>query len=260
MNCLPKEVCPLTLILNYCTAQLGRTGFLEFTNKLISSKWYKKILLKTLLKLNYTMNSKLLQEYLLELSLKEVGITGNIKIDHKSGLNFVNGVKLDLKYPLSYINNINMLSTIKVYDYCFVGYFGKLGRNKILEKFKTANSIIIDTDNGRNTLLKYNFDFEYYKLLSCSKFSLCPNHIGEWYNHDYGWTYRYIESLFCKSIPIVFRETPLGKFFLKDTTYFYDDDNYDIGDDEYRNIVEDNYKKAINYWTVQGKEVLLIQS
>lgn len=192
----------------------------------------------------------MLQLYFFKESIKELGFDNkNISIDHKQGYNYYNSKQYDIKYPKNYIDRINSLSKDKKFDYCFIGSIGKLGRKELLKQFETNKSIIKDSHKGRDTDTKYIFDTDYYQTICKSKFSLCPNHIGAWYVHDRAWTYRYIESLFCKSIPIVFRETPLGYKFLKDTFFLWNNQSHDLLDDEYLKIVEDNYQKSIKYWT-----------
>jgi hypothetical protein len=195
------------------------------------------------------MKPELLQSYLFRQSLIEIERETLFRFDHKQGYNYINNRQYEIKYPKSYIDHIDKISKDKEYNYCFIGYVGKLGRGELIRKFNSETSIIKDSANGRNIDTKYNFDLEYYQTLSKTRFSLCPNHIGDWYIHDRAWTYRYIESLFCKTIPIVFRKTPLGKDFLKDTFFLWDDESHNISNTEYNDIVEKNYQKSLNYWT-----------
>lgn len=196
------------------------------------------------------MKSELLQSYLFKESIKEIDLTySTISIDHAQGYNYLDDTQFDLRYPKMYINRIDNLSNDKEYEYCFIGGIGKLGRKELLEKFNTDNSIITNSSYGRNRHTKYTFDVNYYQTICKSKFSLCPNHISNWHHHDRAWTYRYVESLFCKSIPIVFNQTPLGKDFLKDTFFLWDNESHDISESECYDIVEENYQKALRYWT-----------
>jgi len=201
------------------------------------------------------MKSELLQLYLFRQSLLEINVEGSINIDHRMGFNYINNTQFDIKYPKEYIDRIDNIPKEKHYEYCFIGFIGKLGRADLLKKFKSDKSIIKNSLAGRNVDTKYNFDSSYYDILSKSKFSLCPNHVGDWYTHDRAWTYRYIESLFCKTIPIVFRETQLGKDFLKDTFFFWDDDDHTLSKSEYNSIVKDNYQKSLKYWSFINGEL-----
>lgn len=201
------------------------------------------------------MKSELIQSYLFKNALKEIGSDISFRCDHKNGYNYINDTRYEIIYPGSYIKQIDNISKEKKYEYCFVGHIGKLGRQTLLEKFNKNGSIIKNSDNGRNVSTKYNFDLEYFQILSNSRFSLCPNHIGDWYNHDRAWTYRYIESLFCKTIPILFKETPLGKDFLKDTFFLWDTDDHNLSDSDYFEIVEENYRKSLTYWSFSNVKV-----
>jgi hypothetical protein len=208
----------------------------------------------------YTLKNKFLQQYLLEKSLDEFHLKCDIRINHQHGINNVNGIDFEVKYPRSYIKEIDLLSKEKIYNYCFIGFMGKLGRNSLLEKYSLDNqSIIKNSENGRDAELKYKFDKIYYQAISNSKYSLCPNHEGLWYLHERSWNYRFIESLFCKSIPIIFKKTPLGIDFLKDIFFLWDTDSHDMNQNEYTDLAEQNYKKAIKYWTFQSSEIELLK-
>jgi hypothetical protein len=214
--------------------------------------------------MNFTKNKKLMQYQLLELALEEAGIlNAEIEVDHVKGLNRVNGLVLELKYPHSFIEHIKTLSTEKLYNYGFKGTttFGaaSLNRNKILEKFNTPDNIIVSTNVGIKRKNKKEFDRDYYQLLANSKYSLCPNWGGVHWDHEYAWTYRFIEAAFCKSIPIVFDETPLGSNNTKDILHFKTSNLPDLTNEEYLKIVEDNYLKAINYWTLTSDEIVKLK-
>lgn len=200
----------------------------------------------------------LLQKYLFQQALKEHGIDFDSQTDHKNGINIVGSLKFGIKYPISYLQQIKDLDHSKVYDYSFIGAITKTGgREKMLEKYVSERSLIRHSTNGRNADTKYNFDVEYYQTICNSKFSLCPIHVGDFYRGDNGWTYRFVESLFCKSIPIVFRDSPIGKNFLKDIKFYWDDETHPNTD--YETIVEDNYNKAVAHWTLSAEEVETIK-
>jgi len=205
-----------------------------------------------------------MQYQLLELALKEVGVTdANIEVDHIKGLNRVNGIILELKYPDSFLDHIKLLSQKKIYNYVFKGTTkvdaASLNRNELLEKFNHPKNKVISTSKGIKRKNKTEFDKEYYQLLANSRYSLCPNWGGIHWDHQYAWTYRFIEATFCKSIPIVFDETPLGTNNTKDIIYFSNNNLSTLKDKEYNNIVEQNYIKAIKHWTLQDSEVKLIK-
>jgi hypothetical protein len=197
----------------------------------------------------------LLQEYLLRAALKEHGIERDITLDHKNGCSFVGDVQLGIKYPMAYLEEISQLSREKIYDYCFIGsWTDNKGRKEILEKYQNLNSKMYHSSNGRNPAVKYQFDREYYQTICNSTFSLCPGHPAM-PKHPNRWTYRFIESAFCRSIPVQFRETVYGDSFVRDIFYVWDDDLQDQVINDYDAIVESNYQKSVRYWTLQPEEI-----
>lgn len=202
-----------------------------------------------------------LQIFRMEEALKEQGINNaNIEIDHIRGKTFVNGIEFGIKYPYEYIKKINDLSKEKIYDYCFLGKFGK-ERGELLKPFVTENSKIENNRKGRNEDTKFLFDTDYFQTISNTKYSLCPNQGStEKYKHEYGWTYRLIETVLCKSIPIAFRKTPYGKYFIQDIEFLWDDEKHNLSNKEYTRIIESNYQKGLEYWTLQPLELEQIKS
>jgi hypothetical protein len=200
---------------------------------------------------------KMMQYQLLELALREEGLIDcNININHENGFSIVNDVEIYLKYPKSYLNKISKLDQSKTINYAFKGglKFSKsnIDRSEILKDFMAdPNNQIIETYYGIKRKQKTDFDESYYQLLCNSKFSLCPNWSGPQWDHEYAWTYRFIESCFTKSIPIIFRSQPLGKTFTKDIFFYWNDEKH-IYDES---IVETNYKKAIEYFTLTNQEL-----
>lgn len=197
----------------------------------------------------------LLQEYLLRTALDEHNIKKEIRIDHKNGHSFVGDVQFGIKYPRSYIDEIATLSREKKFDYCFIGsWTDNKGRKEILEKYQDLNSRMYHSSNGRNPSVKYQFDREYYQTMCNSRFSLCPGHPAM-PKHPNRWTYRFIESAFCRAIPVQFKETVYGESFVQDIFYVWDDELPGRIINDYENIVESNYHKAIQYWTLQPEEI-----
>jgi hypothetical protein len=200
----------------------------------------------------------LLQEYLFRLALKEHGINKDFEIDHRNGWNTIQGHKFGIKYPMSYIDQIKKLSHEKIYDYCFIGsWTDNKGRKEILEKYQSLNSLMYHSSNGRDPKVKYQFDLEYYQAMCKSKFGLCPGHPAM-PKHPNRWTYRFIESAFCRAIPVMFQETVYGADFVRDIFYVWDDELPGRQIDDYNRIVEENYIKAVRYWTFQPEEIQLI--
>lgn len=201
---------------------------------------------------------KLLQYQLFKSALEEESINNvDIFIDHRLGTCTINDCTINLKYPRDIVNKCNSLNFEKKFNYCFIGAFAakanEIDRKQLLSKFYGPLSKIENTSAGRKRKDKSGFDTEYYQAIANSKYSLCPNHSGEWYLHDDAWSYRFVESCFSKSIPVLFRDTPLGKNFTKDIFFLWDDELHEVAD--YSKIVNYNYDKAIEYWTLQNHEI-----
>ena len=198
---------------------------------------------------------KYLQQYLFAEALKEQDVFCDFETDHKHGQQKIGNLTFGLKFPRRYVDAIAGLDINKTYKYCFIGHINsRLGRDSMLEPFQGPHSYIRNSNYGRNPATKFSLTLDYYQQLAHSKFVLCPNHQGgEWYIHDWAWSYRFVETIFCKSIPIVFRSTPYGKFFVRDTFYLWNDDSHDLVD--YDNEVEKNYQRALEYWTLQPNEI-----
>lgn len=196
-----------------------------------------------------------LQEYLFKTALQEHGIDREFTHNHQLGYQEIGTLRFGIKFPMSYVNAIAKLNRDKLYEYCFVGAMEqKLGRARLLEPFLGPDSVIKDSSYGRSAATKYQYRDDYYQLISNSRYCLCPNHISPWHQHAWGWTYRFIESIFCRTIPVVFRETWLGENFVQDLYYVWDTDR-PYKHENYDSIVEENYKKALKYWTLQPEEI-----
>ena len=141
----------------------------------------------------------LLQEFFFRESLQESGIPikNPYNIDHKLAKNVNGGIEYPILFPLKRVNDIEKVlkSSKKNNNYFFQG---KLTEKKkwILEFQNRENTIINFSDRGRNPKLKYFFDEDYFSQMCSSKFTLCPTDV-------YPWSYRFFESIMCKSIPII---------------------------------------------------------
>ena len=202
----------------------------------------------------------LLQFRLLKQAIQEEGIDfnaidTNTKINHQKGYVEFDNIRIGLKYPKSYIEQINVISKQKKYDFCFIGHFEDKGRQQLLEKYRSKNSFIKNSFYGRDPKVKYNFDTTYYSVICSTKYGLVPNHNGTWYDHDYAWSYRFIECIFAKALPIIFKETKLGKHFLKDYHYIWDDEFNLLEQETYNNFVEQNYAMALKDFLLQPEEI-----
>ena len=205
-----------------------------------------------------------MQEQLLISALAEEGIVNinKFKINHKYGFATIKNTKIGIKYPREFLKNCKTLDQTKIYNYGFKGGFRTnnssvtITRSEILEQFiSREDSCIVKTYQGIKQTKKDVFDFDYYQLIANSKFSLCPNWAGKWWDHEYAWTYRFIESCFAKSIPIIFRKAPISKNFYRDIKFFWDDESHDISNDRYEEIINFNYETAVKYWTLQPLEI-----
>jgi len=202
-----------------------------------------------------------LQIFFMTKALAEHNITdAQIEIDHIYGKTYVNGLEFGIKYPLEYVGNIDKLSKKKIYKYCFLGKFGK-ERGDLLSPFIGHESKIENNRKGRDNKTKFMFDTEYFQTISSTQYSLCPNQGStEKYKHEYGWTYRLIETVLCKSVPVAFRATPYGQKFIRDIEFLWDNETHKLSDTDYNRIVEKNYEKGLQYWTLQPQEINQIRS
>ena len=197
----------------------------------------------------------LLQEYLFRAALREHGIECKVTLDHKNGINQIGTEQFGIKYPLEYIDQIQALNHDKIYDYCFIGsWTDNKGRKEILEKYTTLNSKMFHSSNGRDSSKKYQFDLEYYQTMCNSNFGLCPGHPAM-PKHPNRWTYRFIESAFCHAIPVMFAETVYGDGFIKNIFYVWDHDQPTSEHLDIAKITQENFDKAVTYWTLQPDEI-----
>lgn len=169
------------------------------------------------------------QEAMFRLALKEEGLNYknfDIKIDHVNGLNYINGIELPVIYPKSFFKKAKKLHTSdKVLTYYFNGNMSDTGgRKRMLSKFFNRNSKIVESDYGRSRFTKNKFNNYYYSELATSKFGLCPHQKDFVGNPETMWTYRFIECCMVLTVPVVFKETPLGEKFLKGFYYINDEE------------------------------------
>ena len=133
-------------------------------------------------------------------------------------------------FSKKYYNDINKLDHTKIFDYCFIGSINSWYERRIwvinfAKKYFTDKSIFINTDNNKNWIPLGIFDlsnmnigynpkkqpdnqsknvqyriikdnFFYFQSMCHSKFILCPA-------GDSSWSFRFYETLMCKSIPII---------------------------------------------------------
>lgn len=172
-----------------------------------------------------------LQEYLFRKALLEIGIEPKtpVTIDHLRGRNSVYGIELGIKYPREYLTNATAIPVARKYSYVFLGNMdAEGGRKEMLAPFMKADSLIEEDNYGRNAKTKYSFNVMYYTALRSSRFSLCPHQLNWQGPREAMWTYRFIESVFSETLPIVFRRAPCSEMFLDGFCYFWDDENINL--------------------------------
>lgn len=133
-------------------------------------------------------------------------------------------------FSKNYYNEICELNHSKIHDFCFIGSINSNYEKRkwvinFAKKYFTTNSIFINTDQNPNWKILGSFDYtnkilgycprnmkdnqskkvqyrivkeniEYFEIMCKSKYCLCPA-------GDTSWSFRFYETLMCKSIPIV---------------------------------------------------------
>jgi len=173
-----------------------------------------------------------------------------------------------------YYNDINALSSEKKHDYCFIGSIksNNKARQWVIEfakKYFTNNSIFLNTDKDiSNWKLLGDFDYTgkiegfapknevglqlkntvyreihenlfYFTSMKQSKYVLCPA-------GDTEWSFRFYETLMCKSIPIVeswhhtYRNYIESSINFKYILYQSINNNFKISDDDYNSSIKKN--------------------
>jgi len=196
----------------------------------------KSLIIRVLRKINHIFFGKprFKQELLIRKALVEKGFRiRKLKIicDHNLGINYVNGIKLGIKYPDSFYNEaIKLIPKKKPYEFFFNGNMAESGRRSLLLKpFKNLpNTIIISSNEGRIQSKKDQFNIEYFSELAKSKFGLCPHQIDWIGDKEFMWTYRFIECCFVEAIPILFKDAPLGESFINGFNYMWDYQLFDL--------------------------------
>ncbi len=199
--------------------------------------------------------TKKLQENLLVEALKEVSIDPRkcrISIDHDRGVSEVNGVKLGIIYPKRYFYTSECLPASRQYEYYFNGYPGDdNGRRDMLRPYQKEDSQIIFSRDGRNIWKKNSYNRVYYVGMKSARFALCPHQLDWKGDKDCLWTYRFIEACMCRSIPILFRRTPLSDAFTDGIKYYWDDEPH-LYDEE---ITSRNFCESYKRFTLSEAEI-----
>jgi hypothetical protein len=165
-------------------------------------------------------------KYHMEDAYKEV----NKELIYNRFSNYEKGCPKVAIFSRAYYNDMNKLSKIKTHDYCFIGSLTSNRKERewvidfALNNF-TSNSIFINTDANSNweklgdydyTQFKHGFcnkhhpepesrestfriikeNAYYFETMCQSRYVLCPA-------GDTSWSFRFYETIMCKSIPIV---------------------------------------------------------
>lgn len=174
------------------------------------------------------------QTIMLKKALVEEGLDPDnyeIVIDHDPGYSYVNGVKLPIIFPRSHFEFAKKCHiTNKKFMFYFNGNAGKgKTREQLLHKFlERKDSKIIFNNDGRVIENKGTPNPVYFQEMAETHFSLSPHQPNWRGNPDALWTYRYIEALMLKTMPVQFKETPLTKTFTEDSIFRWDDDDFDV--------------------------------
>ena len=177
---------------------------------------------------------KLKQTIMLKKALTEEGLDPKkykIEIDHDTGHSYVNDLKLPIIFPKSHFKFAEDCHTQdKKFMFYFNGNAGKGNtREKLMYKFlEQDNSKVIFNNDGRIVGNKGTPNSVYFKETSLSHFGLCPHQPNWRGSKDALWTYRYIECLMLKTMPVQFKETPLTETFTETSFFRWDSDNFDI--------------------------------
>lgn len=209
------------------------------------------------------------QELLLRQALIEKEIDINklkINCDHINGVNYVNGIKLNIKYPESFLEKAKVLvPENKTINFYFNGNMDDSGqRSSLLKPFMDRkDSAVIRSNDGRIQDRKDQFNEFYYSGLAQAKFGLCPHQLNWPGDKNNLWTYRFIECCFTSTIPILFRMTPLGQEFVKDFKFFWDDfilvENLDLVEKSLIRHTQHNVELAKQRFCLSDEEILRIK-
>jgi hypothetical protein len=167
-----------------------------------------------------------LKQAISELTHKQ--LDSKLRIDHLNGHNYVNNLKIPITFPIYLKNFIQTMNTIKHVDYVFIGTISK--NRDWIQKYKTSNSIIRDSNYGRNNTTKYDVDRIYYETMCKSRFALTPTGVCNW-------SYRFFEAIMCMCIPVL--ENNSKDIHMKDYFCLFDDEHH----------VYDEQKALQNYIT-----------
>lgn len=207
--------------------------------------------------------ASLKQTIMLQKALVEEGINPDeckIEINHDLGFSYVNDIKVPIIFPKNHFDYAKQCHTSdKKYMFYFNGNAGKgNAREHLMKDFlDRKDSKIVFSDDGRIIENKDKANPVYFKEMAESHFSLCPhqpNWRGDW---DALWTYRYIECLMLKTMPVQFKSTPLSLNFTENSLFRWDDDNFDTF--ATTEELEFNFNFAVSKFSLSKKQVKQIK-
>lgn len=211
------------------------------------------------------MKNNLKQTIILNLALQEADIDPNsceIVIDHDKGFSYVNDVKLPVIFPKQWFENTSKLhSNKKEYKFYFNGHIGeRSSRKELMKSFLDREDCkIVWSNDGRDVKSKDKYNVDYFSGLSKSKYGLCPHQVDWPGNKDFLWTYRYIECLMSKVIPVIFRKTPLSDTFINDSYFVWDDDILKTEIEHDQEHLDYNYNFALSKFTLNETQIRTIK-
>lgn len=203
--------------------------------------------------------NKLKQTILLKEALREYDIDPKncrIQINHDLGFSIVNTIKLPIIFPKSFFESAKKYHDLdKKFMFYFNGNPGKNNNRKDLLKdfIDRDDSKIVFTNDGRIVENKGKVNEEYFSEMAQSHYSLAP-HQPNWKGDvDALWTYRYIECLMLKTIPVQFKSTPLSPKFTAGTIYKWNDETFDKLPSA--QDLEQNYNNAKLRFSLSKKQI-----
>ena len=226
-------------------------------------------MVNSLLKHFFKKEKPFKQELLFRKALNECGVThqkSDIYVDHLKGINYFKNLKFNIIYPATFVNKcIELSKREKLTNIYFNGFEGSdNGRKELLKPFYSFDNVnIVFSKEGRIQKKKDVFNNRYYEDFSSALFGLIPHQIDWPGSKSYVWTYRFIESCLVKSMPILFKQTPLGNNFINKFYYYWNTDilaNPTSYHELYnKHMVEHNQKLAITKFTFNDKDIKMLK-
>lgn len=211
---------------------------------------------------------------LLKKSLHEAGIDFTkcaILINQDQGYSKVNGIKLNIMYPISYWNAMETYHSMKK-----TNWFQFKGKNYIplqdkenpdktrqplLDQFSSrAGADIVITTKGSipSTFSVKTLDEEYYTAMAKSRYVLCPHYVDNPGTFEHMWSYRFIEAMMVKSMPLLYKETPLSSNFTNGFNFVWNDlDSYPEPD---QSLLDENFVKAKEKHSLSAENITNIKN